>query len=100
MSKLNGKQRNYLRKLSHVLNPIVSIGGNGLTDAIVSATVEALDSHELIKVKFQDFKAEKNAMAAELSKKTSSRLITVIGNIAVLYRRHSEEEKRKIIIPS
>ena len=56
MKKLEGFQRKYLRGLAHGLKPIVLIGQKGLTDELVKSAEQAFQSHELIKVKFNDFK--------------------------------------------
>ena len=52
--KLSGKQVRYLRGLGHHLDPVIMLGKGGLSEAIVDKTSEALDTHELIKVKVQD----------------------------------------------
>ena len=49
---INSKQRSKLRSLAHHLKPIVNIGKLGITEGSISSIDEALDSHELIKVKF------------------------------------------------
>ena len=48
---VTGSGIRYLRGLGHHLDPVVQIGKDGITDALVAATNEALRAHELIKVK-------------------------------------------------
>lgn len=99
MKTLKGSQRKYLRGLAHKLKPVVQIGKNGITDELITAVNEALDSHELIKVKFMDFKEEKMALSHDINERTGSETVGMIGNIAIIYRQQSDEEKRKIIMP-
>ena len=40
-----------LRGIGHRLNPIIMVGGNGLTPTLIEETARALTDHELIKVK-------------------------------------------------
>ena len=56
MGKLKGFQKKYLRGLAHNLKPVVLIGQKGLTDDLIKSADRALDRHELIKVKFNEFK--------------------------------------------
>jgi RNA-binding protein len=51
MAALSIHERKRLRQIGHVLNPVVMIGGQGLTDAVIEETLRALNDHELIKVK-------------------------------------------------
>ena len=99
MSILTSGQRRYLRAQAHHLQPVCFIGKNGITDALVSAVNMALDDHELIKVKFVDQKEEKKTLAPQLAELTKSELAGIIGNIAILYRQQSDEEKRTITLP-
>ncbi|MDP2248230.1 MAG: YhbY family RNA-binding protein, partial [Nitrosomonadales bacterium] len=48
---MNSKQITYLRGLGHHLNPVVSIGNNGLTEQVLKEIELALTAHELIKIK-------------------------------------------------
>jgi RNA-binding protein YhbY len=52
MEKLKGFQRKYLRGLANSMKPVVFIGQKGLTPALRLSTENALNRHELIKVKF------------------------------------------------
>ena len=99
MDDLKGSDRRYLRGLANNLEPIVYVGKNGLTEALVAAVDDALNSHELIKMKFNDFKGEKREIAASVVEQTQSHLIAIIGNIATLYRQQEDKEKRKITLP-
>ncbi len=93
---MTSAQRKQLRALAHHLDPVVMIGKQGLTDAVTAATEQALDAHELIKVRFQEHKDEKGAITEQLAEATGSECAGIIGHIAILYRQHEDPEKRKI----
>ena len=99
MEQLKGSQRKYLRSQAHHLKPLVLIGRNGINKQVMSSVDLALKDHELIKVKFGEFKDAKKEISAEIAQATKSELIGIIGNIAIFYRQHAEPEKRKIKIP-
>ena len=54
-----------------------------------------LDRHELVKVKFDEFKEQKKELAPQLAEKSGSHLVTRVGNVVVLYRPKPEEEKKQ-----
>ena len=89
---LTGAQRRHLRGLAHPLKPIVFVGEGGLSDAVVKALDEALDQHELVKVRLRQ-PPDKKAAAAELADRSESALCGVVGHTVVLYRPHPEEPK-------
>lgn len=94
MIELNSKQRKYLEKEAHDLQPVVIVGGAGLTDGVVTMTDNSLAAHELIKVKFNEYKDEIKELVAELTEKTNSTLVRIIGFTAILYREAEKEEDR------
>ena len=96
---MNNAQRQFLRREAHDLRPVVQIGKNGLTEQLYAALENELDAHELIKIKFMDFRDEKRELAEELAERTRSTLIGIIGNIAIVYREQADPEKRKIRLP-
>jgi RNA-binding protein len=98
MDPLTGKQRRKLKSLAHHLKPVVYIGKLGLTDSLVQAADQALSDHELIKVKFIDFKEEKRAIIEEVAEKTGAELIGLIGNIAIVFRQNPDVENQRIVI--
>ena len=99
MAALKGSARTYLRGLAHHLKPIIRVGKSGITENFLEGVNQALDAHELIKIKFTSFKAQKKTLAKEIEEKTQSEMVGMIGNIAIFYREHHDKEKRKIQIP-
>lgn len=95
---LSEKQRKYLRRLAHPLNPVVMLGNAGLTDNVVKETERALHDHELIKISARVGDREARDAALEsLAQRTSSELVQRIGNVGVLYKR--SDKLAKIVIP-
>ena len=95
---LTGKQKNYLRGVAHSLNPVVMIGGKGLTEAVTAEIELALDQHELIKVKLPGgSKSEKSAMLDTICETSGALQVQLIGRVGVLYRAADEP---KLILPS
>lgn len=95
---LSERQRRYLRGLAHGLNPVVLIGGAGLTDGVAAETERALHDHELIKVRVRGAdRAQRDALLAELARRTASSLVHRIGHVGVLYR--PRRDLPKILLP-
>ena len=101
MEVLKGFQRKYLRGIAHNLKPLVTIGQKGFTQAVRQSAEQALGDHELIKVKFNDFKEKelKTEICNRLEKTTNSVMVGMVGHTAIFYRQQKEPEKRKIILP-
>ena len=68
----------------------------GLSPGFIKTVDEELTRHELVKIKFVEFKEQKKELAPQLAEKTGAHLVTLLGNVTVLYRQNSEPEKRKI----
>ncbi len=99
MEPLKGSQRKYLRAEAHHLKPLVIIGAKGVTEQLLGSIDLALNDHELIKVKFYEFKDAKKEISAQIATATKSELVGLIGNIAIFYRPCPQTEKRKIKLP-
>lgn len=99
METLSGAARKYLRGLAHSLKPVVQVGHEGLSENIIKAINDALDAHELIKIKFVAHQDDRTDLSAEIATQTHSNVCGTIGHITILYRQHEDPEKRKIEIP-
>lgn len=93
--ELNSKQRRYLEKAAHDLQPVVIVGGAGVTDGLTQMVDKSLAAHELIKVKFNEYKDEKMELTNDLCQNCYATLVRVIGNVAILYREAEKPEDRK-----
>lgn len=91
---LKEKHKKQLRKLGHSLKPVVMIASDGLKDTIIEATDEALEFHELIKVRIRaENREEMKQIIETLCEKTNADLISSTGFIALLFRRNSKTPK-------
>ena len=91
---LTPSQRKEHRALAHHLDPVVMIGGDGLTDAVHKEIELALNAHGLIKIRvFSDDREVREAMLAELSERLGAAPIQHIGKLLVLWRPMPPKEK-------
>lgn len=97
---LTGSQRRYLRGLAHTLHPLIQVGHKGINAGLIQELAEALDAHELVKVRVGRHAPDELAATAEtLAKKTGAAVAQLIGHIILLYRPATEAEARKITLP-
>lgn len=97
---MTGKQRSYLKKLAHELEPCVWIGRAGLTDSVLASISDALSARELVKVSIGEGAGlntkETCQKAADI---LSAEFVQAIGRRFVLYRQAPKKENRKIVLP-
>lgn len=96
MSALTTKQIAQLRGRGQRLEPIAHVGQAGLSEAVLASVNQALDGHELVKVKFHAVKEHKKPLASELAGRTGSVLVQQVGHVVVLYRPAANPAHRKI----
>lgn len=85
---LSPKQRSFLRGKAHHLSPVVMLGKEGLTEAVLKATDKALEDHELIKIKLpsanqDDFHEVVNSLMSTIK----AEVVQTIGHQLVIYRK-------------
>ncbi|WP_029686324.1 ribosome assembly RNA-binding protein YhbY [Tatumella saanichensis] len=94
---LSTKQKQHLKGLAHPLKPVVMLGNNGLTEGVLAEIENALEHHELIKVKIAGEDRETKALIVNaIVRETKACEVQVIGKVLVLYRRSKEN---KISLP-
>jgi RNA-binding protein len=92
--QLTPAQRKAHRADAHHLDPVVMVGGDGLTDAVKKEADAALKAHGLIKVRvFSDDRAAREAMFQTLADELNAAPIQHIGKLLVLWRPLPEGEK-------
>ncbi len=86
LEPLNNSQIRKFKSAAQRLEPILKLGKAGLSEGFINSVHEALGQHELVKIKFVEFKEQKKELAPQLAEKTSSHLIMRVGNVVVLHR--------------
>lgn len=85
--ELTSAERKSHRAAAHHLQPVVMIGGEGLTEAVTREVDAALRAHGLIKVRAMvDDRAAREAMLAALAEQLRAAPIQHIGKLLVLWR--------------
>ena len=99
MNNLSSSERKYLRSQAHHLEPVVLIGKNGIKDGTIESINKVLQTRELIKIKFREFKVEKLSLSDKIAKLTNSQVVGVIGHTVIIFRQNPDSDKRQIHIP-
>jgi RNA-binding protein len=95
---LSEKQKKYLRRLAHPINPVVMLGNAGLTEGVVNELDRALTDHELVKVTARvGARDARDAALQTLATRTRAELVQRVGHVGVFYRRRADLPK--ILIP-
>ena len=90
---LSQKQIKKLRKLAHHLKVIVIVGQHGLTDPVMFEIDNALEIHELLKIRINaSDKTERNQLIDRIAQQTQSEIVQRIGHIAVFYRQGDDNQ--------
>lgn len=95
---LTNKNRKFLKSKAHHLKPIIIIGKDEVSHTVISSISNAVDSHELIKVKFNHHKERKKEIIDNINSKIDTQLIGIVGNIAIIFRQNKDINKRKYVI--
>lgn len=83
---LTQAQSKYLKGLGHSLSPVVMIADKGLTDNVMAAIEEALNSHELIKIKVRLQRDARVEIYKQICAKTGAEVVATIGMVLLIYR--------------
>lgn len=92
MSDLTSKQRAFLRSQAHHLKPILQVGAEGVTPAVVASVGEAFNTRELLKVKILETAPEDaRTSGRQLADALQAHVPQTIGRTVVLYRPFPED---------
>ena len=95
--QLTPAERKEKRGDAHHLDPVVMIGADGLTPAVLKEAELAIKSHGLIKVRvFSDDRTAREAMLTEMADKLNAAPIQHIGKLLVLWRPMEEVEAERV----
>ncbi len=95
---LDKKQRIFLRSKAQLLDDIVQIGKDGMTDNVIKQVADNLFAHELIKIKvLNNCDEELEELARALAEKTGSEIVTTIGTKIVLYKLSKKQKIKHVL---
>ncbi len=84
---LTARERAHLKARAHALEPVVHVGGSGVTDAVIAEVDRALTAHELIKVKIgTDERDQRVALGDDLCARTGAAAVHRVGKVLLLWR--------------
>ncbi len=91
MRKLLPSRRRELKARAHALDPVVLIGGAGLSPGFLAEIDRSLKSHELIKGRVSGAdRPGREAIVEEICRRTGAQSVQHIGKIFVLFRENPE----------
>jgi putative YhbY family RNA-binding protein len=92
MPTLASAERRALRARAHHLEPVVSIGQQGLTPAVLAEIEVALKAHELIKIRVHsDSRTEREAMLASIAESLACAPVQHLGKLLIVWRENPDK---------
>ena len=86
------RERKALKARAHGLDPVVHVGGKGLTDPVIAEVERALTAHELIKVRVGAMDRDERETALDtLCTRLGAQAVQHIGKVLVLFRARPEK---------
>jgi RNA-binding protein len=88
---LTSEIKKNLKSKAHALKPVILLGHNGLTDAVLKEIINALAYHELIKIKLPQLEyAQRQLLTNEILAATHAQLVQSMGRIVTLYQKKED----------
>ena len=92
---LDNRRKKQLKQIAHHLDPVVTVGDQGISEPLIAETQRALADHELIKVKIHaEDRTERKALGEALAEACEAHIVQTIGKVAVLFRKNPEPNPR------
>jgi RNA-binding protein len=89
--ELTARKRQSLKGRAHALDPVVLLGSQGLTEAVIREIDRALTAHELIKVRVPgDEREAREALFTQVADRLGAARVQAIGKLLVFYRPRPE----------
>jgi len=97
MLELTVEQRKYLKAQAHALKPVVMIGTQGLSEAVLKEAERALAAHELIKIRVLGHERDvREDYLEQLCTSLNAAPVLHIGKLLLIYRPAA---KPRLLLP-
>ena len=91
MKSLSPSERKLLKARAHALKPVVAVGNEGLTAAVLKEIDISLKAHDLIKIRVSgDDRELRQSLLGEICNRTGASPVQHIGKILVVYRENTD----------
>lgn len=88
---LSVKERTQFKKAAHALKPVVLLGQNGLTESVLNEIDNALQTHELIKIKIGGVERDtREEISQQICERLDASFVNIIGHVLIIYRKKKE----------
>ena len=84
---LSNRELRELKARAQRIKPMLKVGKDGLSPQFLKAVDETLSHHDLVKVKFGEFREQKKELGPKLAESVSAHLVMAVGHVVVLFRR-------------
>lgn len=95
--KISSKDKQKLKGMAHSFKPSIIIGKEGASDRTINKINEILETNELIKIKFNEYKNEKKSISQNIENQCNAVIISQIGNIVILFKQNPDADKRNYL---
>ena len=89
--KLSSSQKRFLRGMTHHINPVVMVGDKGLSENVLEEIENALNHHELIKVKLRTDRDTRKSLSQKIAAHFKATIVQEIGQVSCYYRRNKKK---------
>ena len=100
LEPLTNSQIRKFKAAAQLMSATLKVGKAGLSEGFIRTVSGDLARHELVKIKFAEFKEEKKTLAPLLAEKTGSHLVMRVGNVMVLHRPKPMSTESALKIPT
>jgi len=91
MKSLSAAERRLLKSRAHALRPVVTVGNDGLSPAVLKEIDASLKAHDLIKIRVTgDDRDLRQALLGEICSRSGASPVQHIGKILVVHRENPE----------
>lgn len=95
---LNSRQRAQLRGMANNYEAIFQVGKGGINDQLIKQVDEALEAHELIKLRVLETSPDTSRQAADIiAERVGADVVQVIGYRFILYRESKNNKTIKLV---
>lgn len=94
LTSLSNPQKKFLKGIAHNLNPMIIIGGNGVTDSLMAELETTLEHHELLKIKIAiGERDDRKKIVDYIIENTGALLVQTIGKTCVIFRQREKDSE-------